>query len=187
MAGHNDLRDGAHPNCIASDVTEVLVLCGSLIGRACAAHVNAFLEFYPEFFGKAFRQPYERRVIRTRHIRETRADFIEIRADKRVWQEVDVVLYDHKVPHVEAKVGAACGIGNEKVLDSHHQHYADGKYNHIHTVALIVVDAALHCNDLLSGKRAGDVIALMARCGGHREARKILVRHRDGVFYGIGK
>ena len=98
-----------------------------------------------------------------------------------------MVLDDHQVTHVKTKVCASGSVGYEQVLDSHHQHHADGENHHVHAVALVVVDTSLHCKDLLSGKGAGDVIAFVPRCGGHREAGEFLVGYSDGVFNGIGK
>ena len=82
---------------------------------------------------------------------------------------------NHKVSHTEAQVGAAGCVGNKQVLDTNHLHHADRKRDKCHVISLIVVDTALHGNNGFAAEGANNEAALVADCGGHREARNVPV------------
>ena len=182
MAGHNDLRGGAHAHGICADGPEVAVLGRRLIGRAGAGHVHAFLQPDAVLGGNLFRLADEGRVVRTGHVREPRAEFLQVGTDERVRQQVDMVLDNHEVSHMESQVGAAGGVGDKEVSDAQDLHHADGQHHQVHAVPFIIMDAPLHGDDRFAGQRAHNEIAFMADSRAHRETGNIFIRNHQRVL-----
>ena len=83
-------------------------------------------------------------------------------AQRVLGEQVDVVGDDHKVADFEFFVHAARGIADEKDLYAESLENAHGEGDGLHIVALIVVEAALHCDHTLFAEGAEYEIALVA-------------------------
>ena len=187
MAGHDDFRDGAHAHGVGADVPEVAVFGRRLIAGAGDGDVDALLEGDSLPGGDLLRLQDEAGIVRTGHVREPRAELVQVRADERVRDQVDVVADDHQVAHVEAEVRAARRVGDEQVLDADADHHPDGEDHQVHRVAFVVVDAALHRDHALPAEGADDEVPLVADGRGHGESGEFAVGDDEGVLDLVGQ
>ena len=117
----------------------------------------------------------EFRVIGAGHVRETGAEFLEIRSDERVREAVDMVLDDHDIPDVQVVIDAASRVGDEEIADAEYLHDTDREGDQIHRVSLVIMEPALHGDDFLAGEGSENEVPLMPDRRADRESRNILV------------
>ena len=98
-------------------------------------------------------------------------------------EEVDVVGDNHQVANLEGGVHTAGGIRYEERFDAQFVHYTDREGHLLHGVALIIVEAALHGQDVHSAELAEDELSLMSLNGGHREIGYLTIRELQLVSY----
>ena len=183
MTGDYDFRGGTHSHCVCTGRLEPAVLGHGLIARPCDREIYAFVQLDSQFPGLFLRQGNEFRVVRPGHIRETLSERVQIRTYERVRDEVDVVVYYHKVSDLEALHHTSGRIRDEKSANAEPAHHPDRESDRIHRVTLIVVEASLHRNDLLPGQSAYDEIAFVAYGCRLWKARDVGVRDDSRVAY----
>ena len=187
MPGHDHLRGGGHTHGIGADQAEIAVFGRRFIAGAGAGHIDAFLQLDAFIGGNLLRHADEVGVVRAGHVRETGAEILQIRADERVGQQVDMVADDHEVSHVVVQVGGPGGVGHEQIADAQADHHPDGEGDQVHAVAFVIVDASLHGNHVLARQFAHDEIAFMADGRGDGEARDVLVGDNQRVLNLFGQ
>ena len=90
---------------------------------------------------------------------------------------------NHQVANLKAGVHATGGIGYEERLDAQFVHHADGECHLFHRVALVVVEASLHGQDVNAAQLAEDKLSAVALNGRHREVRDVRIGNLLFVSY----
>jgi hypothetical protein len=77
-------------------------------------------------------------------------------------EEVDMVGDDHQVANLECRIHATCSIRYEEGLDAQFVHDTDREGDLLHVVALIVVETALHGEDIYTSELTEDELAAVS-------------------------
>ena len=162
MACDDDFGHGAHTDSVTTRARPEGVLGRSFIRGTREANVHTFVDVYAELLSDGLRLRDEFAVIGARHIREAWAEHLDVGADERVGEIVDVVADDHQITYAEGLVDTTCGVGDEEVLDTEELHHADGEGDLLHGVAFVVVEAPLHAQHGHAREGTSDEIPLMA-------------------------
>ena len=100
-----------------------------------------------------------------------------------LWEEVDVVGDNHQVADSEGRVHASGGIGDIECADAELIHDAHGEGDLLHGVALIIVEASLHGQDVDASELAEDEFAGVSLDGGHGEVGYLTIGELRLVSY----
>ena len=179
--------NGAHTHCVCAGYELEFVLCRGLVGRACVSVVNAFLKVDSYSCGDFLGQFSQLWVIRSGHIRESRAKLFHILTYQRVRKHIDMVLNHHQVAHLVARVQSSCCVRHEQGLYPQHFHNPHRESDLLHSIAFVEVEASLHRQNAVPGYGAADQVPLMANRGADREVRNLFIRKNYRFFYGIGQ
>ena len=183
MRGGDGLRRGGHAHGVRAQNARGAHLGGRFELRAGEVHVNAFLQrkllLARDLFGKGT----QARGVDIGHIREARAEFLDVRPPERAKvEELDVVGDEHEVARLIVCVHSARGVRHDHRLRAKQANDANGVGSVLHGVALVAVHSALHDRDALAAKRSEDEAALVSRRGGGVEVRNVGIAHKDGIF-----
>ena len=98
-------------------------------------------------------------------------------------EEVDVVGDDHQVANFKAWVHATGSIRDEERLDAQLIHHTNRKGHLLHGVALVVVEATLHGQDVHTTQLTEDEFSAMAFHRRDGEVGDVRVRKLQLVSY----
>ncbi len=144
--------NGAHANGITTDYTHILVFRRSFQRWAGQTDIGANAHVDVVRFRDALRACDHGMVVRLAHVRETRPEFFNVSTDQWVREKADVVVQDHQVARLEARINTAAGVAHEKAFDTDQFHHPHGQDHLWHGPAFVVVKAALHGHHGLSAK-----------------------------------
>ena len=96
-----------------------------------------------------------------------------------------MVSDNHEITDLEVKVDSTCSIGHKEVLYSKYLHHPDREGDKLHRITFIIMETALHGNDRLAAKIAGDEISFVTYRSGHRKTRNISIWYDYRIFYFI--
>ena len=162
VAGHNHLRHGAHANSVAAQSAVHAIFGGSLKRRALCAYVHAVLQL-DAFLGRySVGKTDKLLVVRLMHIREAGTGRKVGAVQRMLGEEIDMVRDNHQVADLERGVHAAGGVTHEQCLDAKLIHHANRKRHLLHRVTLVVVETALHSQNVLLAKLADNQAAAVA-------------------------
>ena len=176
MAGGNDFGHRAHAHGVGPDEAQKLVLGGGFQHRAGHGDVHAAPHFFghSQLFGGAFGAGQQGGVVGGEHVGEARAQLIQVLADERVvGLQVDVVLNQHQVRELIVGMEAAGGVADEELPDTQQLQHPHGHHHLLHTVAFVVVKAALQHGHPLPTEPAQQQAPGVAFDGGSREMRDV--------------
>ena len=156
MVSYDDLRNGRHTYCVATQQTIHLVFCGSLEGWSLYTHIDTIGDANLLLLGNVRSLLDQAEIIRLVHIRETRTCGEILTTQRVLWEEVDMVGDNHQVANLEGRVHAASSIRYEERLDAQFVHHTDGECNLLHRVALVEVETSLHSQDVYTSQFAED-------------------------------
>ena len=162
MACDDDFGHGAHADGVTARARPVGVLSWGLIRGTREADVHTFVDVDAELLSDGLSLRDEFAVVRARHIREAWPEHLDVGADERVGEVVDVVADDHQIAYAEGLVDTTCGVGDEEVLDTEELHHTDREGDLLHGVAFVVVEAPLHAQHGYAREGTSDEIPLMA-------------------------
>ena len=178
VVGRDGLDGGGHAHCVRAQRGERAYLGGALVARAGQLAVDALAQGDGVLRRHGAYDAAERGVVDVGHIREARAELLDVRPNQRVRDEDgDVVRDEHEVAGVKAAVDAAGGVREEEYLRAQQLQQPRGQHHVVYLVALVVVDAALHAGHVHASERAEDEPALVARYGRDGEAGDVRVAH----------
>ena len=175
MAGHDDLRNGAHTYSVTTQGTIHTILCRSLEGRTLDAHIYTMLNRDVLLLGNLVGKITELLVVCLVHVREARTGREVLATQWMLWEEVDVVVDNHQVADLELWVHTSRGIAYEESLDAQLEHHALREGYFLHIISLIEVESAFHCHDVLAAQLSEDELACMSFYGRYREVRNLTI------------
>lgn len=114
-------------------------------------------------------------VVSLVHVGESRSRREVLAVERMLGEEVDVVADNHQIADVECRIHASRGVADEECLDAELIHHADRERHLLHRVALVVVEAAVHGEDVLATEFAEYEFSGMTLNGRHREVGDILI------------
>ena len=183
VVGHDDLRYGAHAYGVASHHAIHLVFGRCLEGGALYADVHAIgnTDVLLTGYGCGFLN--QSHVVSLVHVREAGTGREVLAAQRVFGEEIDVVSNNHQVADLERWVHAAGSVRNEEGLDAQFVHDAHGEGDLLHVVAFVIVEAALHGQDVNTTKLTEDKLSGMSFYGGHGEIGDVAVGYFCLVSY----
>ena len=173
VVGYDDFGNGGHAYGIAAYHAVHLILCGGLERRTLDTHVDTVGEADLLLLGNGGSLLDERQVVGLVHVGEARSGGEVLAAQRVLGEHVDVVGDNHQVANLEGRVHTAGGIRHEEGLDAQFVHDAHGEGDFLHGVALVVVEAALHGQDVYPAKFAEYQFATMTFHGRYREVGNV--------------
>ena len=175
MAGHDDLRNGAHTYSVTTQGTIHTILCRSLEGRTLDAHIYTMLNRDVLLLGNLVGKITELLVVCLVHVREARTGREVLATQWMLWEEVDVVVDNHQVADLELRVHTSRCIAYEESLDAQFEHHALWEGYFLHIISLIEVESAFHRHDVLAAQLSEDELACMSFYGRYREVRNLTI------------
>ena len=100
-----------------------------------------------------------------------------------LWEEVDMIGNHHQVANLKAWVHTTGSVRDEESLDAQLVHDAHREGDLLHRVALVVVEAALHCHDIHTAKLTEDEFATMTFDGRDRKVWYLTIGNLQCVSY----
>lgn len=163
VGGGDDLRDGGHAHGVGAQGPEGPDFRRRFIAGAGAAQVHTLLQREAQGLGGLLRSLAQSGRIRIGHIAEAGAERRVVGTDEGIGShEVDMILNEHQVAHLEAGVDAAGGIGHDQRCHAQLLHHPHGENDIGQCVALVEMEAALHADDGFSAEAARHELALVA-------------------------
>ena len=148
MRRRDDLEHSGHTDRIRTERAERADLRRGLELRAVHADVYAASQHRAALFRRRERLFAQRWRIGERHVREARAERSVIRAGQRALsRQVDMVLDEHEIAHLEAGIDAARGIRDDECAHAELLQHIDRISDLVRRVALVAVQTALHTDD----------------------------------------
>ena len=115
----------------------------------------------------------QQRIISAVHVGKARTRGEVLTTKRMLWEEVDMIGDHHQVADIEPRVHATCCIRYEKGLDAQFVHDTHGEGYLLHRVALVVVEAPLHGQNIHATQFAEDQFSAMSLNGRDREIRNV--------------
>ena len=175
MMSYNHFGYGGHSDGIATKDTIHLIFGWGLEGWALQTHIDTILQTDLLLTGNVKGHLDEQGIIGLMHIWETWTRGEVLATQWMLWEEVDMVGDDHQVTNLETGVHATCGITDEEGLDAQFVHDTYGESDLLHRITLIVVEAALHGQDIHTTQFAEDQFATMSLYGRDGEVGNLLI------------
>ena len=175
VVGHDDLRDGGHADGITANEAEHAIFGRRLEGGALYADIDTVDDADVFLLSYLVGKGYQLVAVCLVHVGEPRSCGEVLTAQRMLGEEIDMVGDDHQVANPEVRVHATGSIRHKERLDAQLVHHADGEGHLLHVVALIVVEASLHGNDVLASQLTEDQFADMSFNGRYREVGYVAV------------
>ena len=159
MTGYDDLRNRAHADSVATDdmIETVLVRC--LECWALYTDVHAMLHLDAPLLCYGVGKLNQLMVVSLMHVREPRTGRVVLAVQRVLWEQVDVVVDNHQVANLERLIHAARRIADEQRLYAELIHHTYRERNLLHGVAFVVVETAVHGENVLAAELSEDKLS----------------------------
>ena len=173
MVGHNHFGHSGHADGIATHDPIHLIFRRGLEGRTLYAHIHAMLNRDALLAGDIEGQLDQQRIISAVHVGKARTRGEVLTTKRMLGEEINVIGDDHQIADIELRVHAASGIRHKESLDAQFVHDTHGEGYLLHRVALVVMEAPLHGQNIHATQFAEDQFSAMSLNGRDREIRNV--------------
>src|SRR5438105_1569054 len=177
VARDEDFGNGAHPDRVRAEAAQHPQLGGRLEVWTGHRDVDALAEVRVDLV----RERAELLGVGPDHVGKPRPELLVVRAAQRIGtHEVDVVVHDHEVAGLEARIEAPRRVRDDERLDSPGAQDTDRECDRLRLIAFVVMEPSVHDGDILALQPADDELARVAGRRASLEAGDLGIRDARG-------